>query len=124
MVFNWLGENWLNLLQTLGVLFAAVEIRNNTKARRLSNLISTTGAHRSLWQSAIQDSKLKSIYSSSRNLSRNPLNFEEEVHINLHILHAKVAFEALDDGMRISRRGVAADIHQFFTLPAISGVWN
>lgn len=52
------NRNWLKLLQTLGVLFAAVEIRNNTKARRLANLISTTSA----WKGAIADPKLKSVF--------------------------------------------------------------
>jgi hypothetical protein len=124
MVLNWLGENWLDVIQTLGVLFAAIEIRNNTKARRLSNLISTTSSHRALWQKAIDNPKLKTVYSPNRDLAAKPLSFEEEAHIILHILHAKVVYEALHQGMRVSKEGVAEDLQQFFSLPAVSSVWS
>lgn len=124
MVLTWLEANWIDLLQTLGLFFAAVEIRNNTKARRLSNLFSLTKDHRNLWRDSVQDPNFPRILAHDRDLEKEPLSFAETERIKLQILHSKVGFEAFRDGISLSKKGVLADYRDFFSLPAVSATWD
>lgn len=123
MVIEWLQANWIDLLQVFGLLFAAIEIRNNTKARRLSNLFSVTNAHDNLWRD-FGDSKTQQILEASRNLTIRPLSQVEKEHLNRQIHHVKLGYEALKDGIPVSRHGVNKDIGEFFSLPAVASFWN
>lgn len=124
MVLNWLGNNWLDLLETVGVFLAALEIRNNTSARRLSNLFSITNAHRAIWVAAAERPDFERLFAQSRDVDAEPLSLTEEEQINRHILHLKVAFEAMRNGMQLSKEGVREDVFEFFQFPAVGSFWR
>jgi hypothetical protein len=123
MVWDWLGANWIPLIETLTFIIGVVSIRDNTKARHLSNLIALTKNHRELSTLLIRTPALQRTLSPNRDLSKEPLGGSEEEFINLKILHFKAAFEALSDGMKVDKKGVIKDVKEFFTLPSVLKVW-
>jgi hypothetical protein len=124
MFWEWLGTNWVPLIETGSLVFAIFAIYDNTKARRLSNLLRLTQSHRELWSEPIRRPALARILDSTRNLSQDPLSTEEEEFLNLAILHVRACFQAIRDGMPIHAAGVEADVRAFFSLPAVQSVWN
>jgi hypothetical protein len=124
MLWDWLEANWIAVIETLTFIIGVVSIRDNTKARHLSNLISLTKNHRELSTLLIENSALRRTLSPDRNLSKEPLTGNEEEFVNLKILHFKAAFEAIKDGMAVNRTGVVKDVKEFFSLPAILHIWK
>src|SRR5690349_12914181 len=124
MFWDWLGTNWVPLLETGSLIFAVFAIYDNTKARRLSNLLRLTQNHRELWSELIRRPRLARILNPKRNPEKEPLSKEEEEFLNMAILHVRACFEAIRDGMPIHGPGVEADIKGFFSLPAVQVSWE
>jgi hypothetical protein len=124
MLWDWLGANWIDVLETIGLVIAIMELRENTKSRRLSNLLSLTKGNREIWSLTLQLPGLKRVIATDRDIQQEPLSFEEREFINLVILHVKTAFEALKDGMPGYKKGIMEDIRGLFALPTVSQVWT
>jgi hypothetical protein len=124
----WLAENWFELAQTLsivaGLFFGAQSIRQNTKTRRLTNLLTVTSSHRELSLHFLKDKKLSKTFDPKRNLSVSPITAYEEQYVILHILHLKSAYETMKDGMAIHKEGLIQDLAEFFSLPLPRRVWS
>jgi hypothetical protein len=124
MFQDWISANWLDLLQTVGVFVAVAELRANTKARKLANLFTLTDAHSRLWKSVGRDSRLKAILEPNRSMATHPLTLAEKEHLNRQILHVKLGYEALKNGLPVNPHAVNTDIREFFSLPAVASFWN
>jgi hypothetical protein len=124
MLWDWLGANWINILETLTLIVGVLSIRENTKARHLSNLISLTKNHRELSTFQMENPKLERALVANRDLMKEPVSAEEREFINLKILHFKASFEALKDGMAVDNEGVVKDVKEVFSLPTVAAVWK
>jgi hypothetical protein len=124
MFWDWLSAHWVSILETLSVFFAAVEIRASTKSRRLSNLFILTESHRQIWSLPLEIPSLGRILSKTRNMSSEPLTFEQEEFLNLVFLHLKASYEALKDGLPIDRDAIVRDVRDFFVLPSTIAMWR
>ena len=127
MLGEWLGNNWIQLAETssivAGLFFGALTIHQNTKTRRLANLLTITSSHRNLWLHLASNRRLNQVFSPSRKISVSPITPEEEQFVVLLILHLKSTYETMKDGMRIYERGLREDIAEFLELPVPQAVW-
>ena len=123
----WLRENWFSLLQGIGIvgglLFTALSIRRDTRARRLGELLSLYEHHREIWNEYRQRPELARALAPTVNFVE-PINEQEREFINQVIVHFSVSFLAAREGGLVTLKALAADAQSFFKLPMLRRVWN
>jgi len=124
----WLKDNWFTLLQTVGIvgglLFTAVSVRQSTKARRASDLLSLTQQHRELWAEVYTRSGLERIFAEHVDLVGNPITVAEERFLNQVIVHFQTGWELSRNGFLLPRSAMEKDVYSFFSLPLPQFVWK
>lgn len=124
----WTGENWFNLIQTAaivaGLVFTALSLRLDVKTRRISNLLEITKGHREIWTVLYERPELSRLLDPAADVTRTPVNPEEEVFVTFLILHLNSAYHAMKAGVFTTPDGLRRDIKEFFSLPAIKSIWR
>ena len=129
MVFlQWLSQNWFTLLQSAGIigslLFTGITLRDDLRSRRIENLIAITEGHREIWAYLYSRPELSRVLDTTVDLRRVPVTDEEELFVNLLILHLSSAYQAMKSGMFVKPEGLRRDIESFFALPIPRLVWS
>ena len=132
---QWSIENWLELVTAVcgivGLWFAACSIRmdtharkEETKARKLSNLLAITANHRETWKEFYGYPQLARVIEPSANTSEQPVTPAEEFFVNTIISNTSSTYEALKDGLLTEQEGLRRDVKEFFSLPIPNAVWR
>jgi len=125
---RWITENWVTALNAAGVvgglLFTAASFRSETKTRRIANLLTITRNHRDLWADFYRNPALSRVLDASAELTKHPITREEEIFVNLVILHLSSVVHALKDDLVINQEGLRRDAATFFSLPIPLAVWD
>jgi hypothetical protein len=125
---QWIGENWVIVLNAVGVvgglLFTGVSLRSETKTRRISNLLDITANHRELWEEFSLRPDLARVLNPSPDLAKNPITTAEEIFVTLVILQGNSAFYAMTDVLLIKPEGFRRDLCWFFSLPIPRAIWE
>jgi len=129
MGFNeWVGYNWLALLQTGtvagGLLLVGFAILLDSRARRVGNLIQLTQQHRDLWERLYTQPELAHILDPAADPAQTPVTAEEELFVIFLILHLSSTYYAMRVGFFQKLRGLRKDIEQLFSLPIPRAVWD
>ena len=123
-----LAENWFNLLNAVGIVgglfFTGYSLHSETKTRRIANLLSLTQAHRDIWKQLLAYPRLGRILDPNADTSGKTVTQEEEIFVNLVILHLSVVFHAMRDELTIKPEGLRRDVWWFFSLPIPLAVWE
>lgn len=123
-----LTENWFDLFSSLGIigglLFTAVSLHSETKTRRIANLLTVTSNYREIWKEFLHQPNLARVLDRSVNIANQPVTAEEEIFVNMVILHASAAYYAINDELLMKLEGARRDIAQFFSLPIPNAVWH
>jgi hypothetical protein len=126
--FNWIANNWFDLFQTGAVLltlFATLHtIRQDTRSRKVGNAIALTNSHREMWSLLLHDPRLKRVLDAKADLSRCPPTLEEELFVQMLLLHLRMALKAREAKQEFGDENIAADVHEVFGLPIPRAVWN
>lgn len=124
---RWVVENWFNLLSAVGIigglLFTAFSLRSEAKTRRVANLLTITTNHREVWKEWLRDPHLARVLDTKADLAKHPVTREEELFVNLVILHLSSVYYALHDELMIKLEGLRPDVSEFLSLPIPSFVW-
>ena len=124
----WAAEHLFDILSTVvalgGLFFAAITIREDTKTRKISNLLAMTANHREVWENFFERPDLARVLQPSVEIKRKPITADEEVFVTLVILHLSTVFEALKDELLIKQEGLRRDAGSFFALPIPQAVWS
>lgn len=127
-LFNWVTGSWFLFLQSAGIigglLFTAVSLQIDARVRRVGNLISLTQHHRDIWTRLYSTPGLARVLDANVDLKRTPVTIEEELFINLLILHLNSAYQAMQHGMFMKPESLGRDIRTFFSLPIPQVVWE
>lgn len=127
-VSHWIAQNLFDLLSTIGVIgglfFAAITLREDTKTRKVSNLLAITANHREVWQEFFTRPDLSRILDGTVDLRRRPIRPDEEVFVNMVILHLSSMYEALKGELVVKQEGLRRDAGSFFSLPIPKIVWE
>lgn len=126
--WDWLNQNWFILLQSAGIigglLFTAFAMRSDEKTRRIGNDLLVTQNHRDIWKEVFRKPDLLRVLDEEVNLNDKPVRREEEIFVNLVILHLNSVFHAMKDKLVLKPEGLQKDVGSFFTLPIPKAVWN
>lgn len=125
---EWALEHWLELLNAVGVvgslLFTAFALREETKTRRVTNLLTLTQNHREVWSILHRNPALARVLDSRVDLLKQPATREEEFLVNFLIQHLNVAYHAMRDRLYVRPEGMDRDVAEFFSLPIPRAVWK
>lgn len=131
---QWLADNFFNIVTTVcgtGLWFTAFSIRKDaqarkeeTKARKVANLLAITANHREIWKEYLNNSNLARVREATVDLAQKPVTLAEESFVDLVISHTSSVFEALKDDLLTSQEGLRLDVRSFFSLPIPNAVWT
>lgn len=124
----WTGIDWFNLLQTVALLFGLCAttstLRQETRSRKLSSILSLTANHREIWMALINNSKLGRVLDQEADLTVAPPTMEEEVFVQMLILQIRSAIIARKLGIGVADENIEADIADLFRLQIPRAVWK
>jgi hypothetical protein len=127
-VGEWISSNWFNFLSAVGIigslLFTAVSLRTETKARRIGNLLNLTDSHREVLSQLVGNPHLSRVLDASADLSKHPVTGDERLCVTIIIQHLNSTFEALKAGLVIKPEGLRKDVGAFLSLPIPDTVWQ
>jgi hypothetical protein len=127
-IWGWAGENAFELISAVGVigglLFTAISLRDESKTRRIANLLSITANHRELWKTMLGNAELKRIHDTSADLAKQPVTAAERIFVNLVIQHIHSVYRTMNDHLVVNVQGLRRDVAQFFSLPIPRMVWE
>jgi hypothetical protein len=126
-VLHWLVSHAFDLLQTFvgsGLFFFAYSVRDDTKARRISNLIAINGQHGETWKLSFEYPELERVKFTQVDLIRYPISAREESFVSKLIHNMSVAFRAMKCGEFITLEGLQRDVRDFLSLPVPEAIWN
>lgn len=119
--WGWLQNNWVDLIQTIGIVaglaFTAVSFKREEQTRRISNLLSLKEEHRELWSIVHQNPGFSRILDPDVDLVANPMTNEEEVFLRQMIVHFAVGYEMVRTGTPLDIGAVKGDVAEVFSLP-------
>ncbi len=126
--FPWLAENWFDLLQTVGIvgglIFTAVSLRKDDRAREIANLLAVNQQYRSIWKELYDQPKLFRVLQRDVNLKDHPVTDEERLFVKQLIVHLDTVRRAMKAGLFVKLEGLQADVREFFSLPIPQAVWE
>lgn len=127
-VGQWFRDNWFALVQGVGIVaglvFGAVTLRRDLRARRVGDLLALTQQHRELWSEVHRRPELARIMDPDADLVARPLTVAEERMVNLILVHFQTGWELARSGTFNTPENMAADVRGFFTLPLPRKVWQ
>jgi hypothetical protein len=126
--WQWFYQNWFDLLQSAGIvaslLFTASALRLDTRTRQVSNLLSLTESHKTLWTEFYRRPELHRILDERAIVRQQEITREEEILVTLAILHLNSTFYAQKLGLLFKLEGLRRDVAWFFSLPIPRMVWE
>lgn len=125
---RWIAENWVTALNAAGVVgglfFTAFSLHSEAKTRRVANLLTITKNHRNIWADIYRNPGVARVLDATADVSKNPVTREEEIFVNLVILHTNSVFYATRDELVVKLEGLRRDVWWFFSLPIPLAVWE
>lgn len=125
---GWLLENWFTLLSAMGIIgglfFTAFSLRSEAKTRRIAHLLTITANHREVWKEFSHNPQLARVLDASANVLKQPVTPEEEIFVNLVLLHISSVYYAMKDELVIKLEGLRRDVAQFLSLPIPRAIWE
>jgi hypothetical protein len=125
---SWFLQNWFSLLQASGIigglLFTAMSVRQATRARRVSDLLTLTNMHRDLWNEAHSRPDLSRVFGLEADLVAQPITVAEERFLNEVIVHFATGWQLARNGSLVTLDAMQADVRNFFSLPIPNAVWR
>lgn len=127
-IISWMGNHIFDLLSAIGIIsglaFTAVSYRENTKSRRLSNLVRLTEQHRDIWEESQGNIKLARVRDPKADLYTKPVTPEESQFVMLLMFHLHCWYRAIQDGEVKVLEGLELDIKNFLGRPVPKFVWD
>lgn len=124
----WIVSHWFDFLQSAGIVsgffFTAAALRQQTKASRVSTLITLTQNHREIWLEYLRRPDLARVLHESVDLEVTPVNREEETFVKFVIVHLVTAYQARRLKEVAEFGDPRADVGTFFNLPLPEAVWE
>jgi hypothetical protein len=125
---QWFSEHWFDLFSTVGIVgslwFTAAALHSETKTRRIANFLAVTANYREIWKEFLNQPKLARVLDAAANVESQPVTPEEEMFVNMVILHVSTTFYAMNDELLMTLEGSRRDVAEFFKLPVPKAVWT
>ncbi|HEV2695483.1 MAG TPA: hypothetical protein VG347_21500 [Verrucomicrobiae bacterium] len=130
-IWEWISQI-VAVVSGIGGLWAAVFAlldnnkarREETKARKVANLLSITSNHRELWKECLIYPTLDRVIDPAADMEKQPVTPAEEFFMSMAISHTSSTYEALKDELLTKQEGLRRDVELFFSLPIPNAVWQ
>jgi hypothetical protein len=127
-LLSWIGAHAFDLISATGIVaglaFTTARFREDTRSRRLSNLVRLTEQHRDIWEESQNNGKLARVRDPQADLYTKPITPEETQFVMLLMFHLHCWYRAIQ-GREVSvLEGLELDIQTFFSRPIPQQVWN
>ena len=123
----WTEQNWISLTQCVGIVgglvFTALSVRRDTKARRVSDLLALSKLHRDLWSEVHRRPELSRVMDTEADLVGCPVSAAERTFLFVVITHFHTGWHLARNGALLSLNVLAEDAGWFFSLPIPKAVW-
>jgi len=127
-ILDWFGQHWFDFFQTVAVvgslIYTGIALRDETRARRITNLLTLTENHREIWMSLFKFPGLARVLDDSPDCGKNQVSVSEQLFVMLVIHHLHSTFQSMKDGLVLKPKSVSRDVASFFGLPIPNGVWK
>ncbi len=127
-LLDWVTANWFLVLQGAGIigglLFTGLSLRRESRARRVSDLLTLTEQHRELWNEGRCRPELARVFQGEGDLVGQPVSAHEEAFLNEVIVHFNTGWLLAREGSLLSLAALANDVQAFFRLPIPRVVWQ
>ncbi len=107
-----------------GLIFTGASYREDTRSRRLQNLVRLTEQHRDIWEEAQGNPKLHRVLDPSADLYTKPMTHEEITFVMLLLFHLHCWYRAIQDGEVKVLAGLELDVKGFLGRPVPRSVWE
>ena len=87
-------------------------------------MLAITKGHRDVWTEFYRRPELKRVLSDRADVGQDEITREEEIFINLVVLHLSCVFYARKTGLVFKLEGLRRDVGWFFSLPIPRAVWS
>lgn len=128
ILLSWIGSHVFDLFSAAGIIaglaFTTASYREDTRSRRLSNLVRLTEQHRDIWEETQNNPKLARIRDPQADLYTKPVTPEETQFVMLLMFHLHCWYRAIHEGEVRVLEGLEKDIRTFLTRPVPRHVWN
>jgi|SRR6266481_171153 len=126
-IFGWVIKHWVDLFQSVGIvgglLFTGISLKIDAGVRRVQNLLKVTEHHRNIWSRLYDNPSLGRVTNTNLDLQKFPPTREEELFVQLLVLHLNSVYNAIEHGMFSPPDRLKEDIRQFFSKPIPRNVW-
>lgn len=127
-LFLWMVNHAFDLLSAVGIIsslaFTAVSFREDTRSRRLNNLVRLTEQHRDIWEESQNNPKVARIRDPEADLYTKPVTAEEAQFVMLLMFHLHCWYRAIQGKEVSNLDGLEKDIRNFFSRPIPRHVWE
>lgn len=127
-LLSWIGSHAFDLLSAVGIIaglaFTTASYRENTRSRRLTNLVRLTEQHRDIWEESQNNPKVARIRDPKADLYTKPVTAEESQFVMLLMFHLHCWYRAIQGKEVSSLDGLEKDIRNFFNRPLPRHVWE
>lgn len=127
-LLSWIGSHGFDLLSAVGIIaglaFTTASYRENTRSRRLTNLVRLTEQHRDIWEESQNNPKVARIRDPKADLYTKPVTAEESQFVMLLMFHLHCWYRAIQEKEVSSLDGLEKDIRNFFSRPIPRHVWE
>jgi hypothetical protein len=124
---QWLGDNWFELFQSLGIvaslLVAAYTMWQDTRSRKIANFSDAKQQHREIWSQASENPALLRVRKRDVDLGLHPVTEEELLFVKALVFHLDWVYRAVKSGLFVKLEALQKDVREFFALPIPNAVW-
>jgi len=127
----WITQNFPEIVETVGIAGGLVglwfnykAIRDETKARRVGNLLTLTSNHQELLKPFYQDIPLGRVFDVAPDISSQPINIGEEMYVNVLVQHLFSAYYAMQNDLTVKPQQLQRDIQDVFASSIPKTVWT
>ncbi len=127
-LLSWIGSHAFDILSAVGIIsslaFTAASFREDTRSRRLNNLVRLTEQHRDIWEESQNNPKVARVRDPQADLYTKPVSAEEAQFVMLLAFHLHCWYRAILEREVSNLEGVEKDVRNFFSRPVPRHVWE
>lgn len=126
-LLSWIADHGFELLEAAGIIgglaFTAAAFRQDTKARRVGNLLALTAGHRDIWRQVHERPELWRVLEEEVDLVAAPVTNPEALFVTFLLLHLNATHRAIRKGQFSTRQAIEKDVRWFLSRPVPNSVW-
>ncbi len=127
MLYDFLLENWFDLLQTVfivvGFVLTYCANRSDVRSGKVDHLLSLSQSYREIWNKTYSQPELLRIRELDVDLEKHPITEAEKRMVKETILHIYTIYVAIEN-KQLDKGEMSKDISDYLRLPIPNAIWQ